>query len=74
MRVGPASLAGSLLVKDYAERMAKTNKQTQDALEYATPPRSTTDEYGDEGGENPWLRTDVKWQCDDGTTADMNPS
>ena len=72
MRVGPSSLAGSLLAKDHADRMLKANKQTQDALDYATPPRST-DEYGDEG-DNPWLRTDVKWRCDDGTSADMNPS
>lgn len=72
MRVGPDSLAGSLLAKDYAERMAKVNRQAQDKLEYATPPRSG-DEYGDEG-VNPWLRTDVKWTYDDGTCADMNPS
>ncbi|KAL8793342.1 MAG: hypothetical protein Q9195_004020 [Heterodermia aff. obscurata] len=73
MRVGPSSLAGTLLAKAYAERMAKLNRLAQDALQYGTPPRSSGEEYGDEG-VNPWLRTDVKWRCDDGTSADMNPS
>ena len=73
MRVGPDSLAGSLLAKDYAESMKKVNRQAQDKLEYATPPRSGDEDYGDEGF-NPWLRTDVQWRCDDGTFAEMNPS
>lgn len=73
MRVGPISLAGCLLSKNHYQRMEMFNRQAQDALKLATPPRSGDDDYGDEG-QNPWLKTDVKWRCDDGTTADMNPS
>lgn len=68
LRVGSSSLAGSLIVKDYAERMTKANKQAQEALEYATPPRSSDED------DSPWPPSDLKWECEDGTRVDMNPS
>ena len=72
MRVGPSSLAGSVVARYYFERTFTANKQAHEASEYASPPLS---DYAEgEGDDEPWPPSDLKWVCDDGTTEDMNPS
>lgn len=70
LRVGPSSLAGKALAAQQFQVTLNDNlvrERELSPIRYLTPPDSEFDE------EERWVPA-TKWQHDDGTEEDMNPS